>query len=162
MPGDIMKILVVFYSRTGNTRKIAESIESCLGCDIEEIIDTKNRSGIFGYMMAGRDSFLKKSSTIKELQKDASSYDLVIIGSPVWAWNVPAPLRTYLSREKNNFKKVAFFCTMDGNDSSGLFGEMKKLAGKDPIRMLDVRSSEVKDESYLKKVQEFIDYFKQI
>ena len=153
-----MKALVVFYSRTGNTRKVAGSIASELKCDIEEIIDTKNRSGIFGYMLAGMDSSLKKSSTIKELQKDTSSYDLVIIGSPVWAWNVPAPLRAYLSKEKNNLKKIAFFCTMDGNDSSGLFGEMKKLAGKEPIRMLDVRSSEVKDENYLGKVGEFVDY----
>lgn len=112
-------------------------------------------------MVAGRDSFLKKSSAIKYLQKDASSYDFVIIGSPVWAWNVPAPLRAYFSRERNNLKKVAFFCTMDGNDSSGLFGEMKRLAEKDPVCILDVRSSEVKDDSYLQKVREFIDYFKQ-
>lgn len=157
-----MKALVVFYSRTGNTKKVGESIASGLKCDIEEIIDMKDRSGILGYMLAGMDSSLKRSSAIKDIQRDAASYDIVIIGSPVWAWNVPAPLRSYLSEEKDNFRKVAFFCTMDGNDSSGLFGEMKILAGKNPIRMLDVRSSEVKDNSYLQKVHEFTDYFRQI
>ncbi|MBE3088681.1 MAG: flavodoxin family protein, partial [Actinobacteria bacterium] len=43
-------ILVVYYSRTGTTRKVAEYITKQLGADMEEIIDMKKRSGIWGFL----------------------------------------------------------------------------------------------------------------
>jgi flavodoxin len=49
------KILAVYCSRTGTTRKIANEISSKLDCDVEEIIDLKTRAGPIGYMAAGRD-----------------------------------------------------------------------------------------------------------
>ena len=45
-----MKILVVFYSRSGNTRRVAEEIIDALDCDIEELFDTQNLSGALGYL----------------------------------------------------------------------------------------------------------------
>lgn len=39
-----MKILIVFYSRTGTTRKVAHELQKSLKADIEELFD-KNRSG---------------------------------------------------------------------------------------------------------------------
>jgi len=48
--------LVAFHSRTGNTRKVAEAMSNILESDIEEILDTKNRAGIFGFLMAGMDA----------------------------------------------------------------------------------------------------------
>jgi len=48
-----MKILVVFYSRSGRTKKIAEAISDILKCDKEEIFDLKNRKGIPGFLSAG-------------------------------------------------------------------------------------------------------------
>lgn len=52
----IMKTSVIFYSRTGNTRKIAEELSNSLKCDTEEIVDTQKRSGVFGYIRSGRDA----------------------------------------------------------------------------------------------------------
>ena len=43
--GDYMKILVAYYSRTGTTRKVAETIAGILKCDIEEVLDKKSRFG---------------------------------------------------------------------------------------------------------------------
>ena len=40
------KTLVLYYSRTGTTKKLATFIGDVLGADVEEIIDTKNRSGV--------------------------------------------------------------------------------------------------------------------
>lgn len=53
-------ILVVYYSRTGATRKVAEYITKQLGADMEEIIDMKKRSGIWGFLIGGRDALRKK------------------------------------------------------------------------------------------------------
>jgi flavodoxin len=48
------KVLVVYYSRTGATRTLAEALAKALQADIEPIIDRKNRSGIFGYRVASK------------------------------------------------------------------------------------------------------------
>lgn len=44
-----MKTLVVYYSRSGNTRLVAQEISSAIDSDIEEIADTKNWSGTMGF-----------------------------------------------------------------------------------------------------------------
>ena len=58
-----MKNLVVYYSRTGRTKKIAKEIQERLNADIEEIHDVKNREGILGWLSAGRDAGTKKTTS---------------------------------------------------------------------------------------------------
>jgi flavodoxin len=89
-----MKKLVVFYSRTGTTKKIAQEIARKINADIEEIADLKNRKGILNWILAGRDG-MKGSLTKVNYSKDPGKYDLIIAGTPVWVNMVPA-IRTYL------------------------------------------------------------------
>ncbi|MFH2027554.1 MAG: hypothetical protein ABIJ08_00305 [Nanoarchaeota archaeon] len=89
-----MKTLITYYSRTGTTRKVANEIAVQLGCDTDEIIDKTKRSGPLGYITSGRDA-MKKSLTEIETKKDPSQYDLVIIGTPIWAWTMAPAIRTY-------------------------------------------------------------------
>ena len=77
-----MKTLIVYYSRTGRTKKIAEEIHKVLGGDIEEIQDMKPRSGIIGWLGAGKDARSKTLTTLKPVEKNPSQYDLIVIGSP--------------------------------------------------------------------------------
>lgn len=51
-----MRSLVVYYSRTGNTRYVAEKIATEFNADLEEIIDKKNRSGSLGYAISRLDA----------------------------------------------------------------------------------------------------------
>ncbi|MFC1690670.1 flavodoxin family protein [Nanoarchaeota archaeon] len=138
-----MKILVAYYSRTGTTRKLAQDISKALNADIEEIIDTKNRDGVLGYMGAGRDGSTKKLTKLEPIKKDPSKYDLIILGTPVWAWAISAPIRTYITENKDKFKKVAFFITKGGSDCEKLFKEMGELAGKNPLATLELKTKEV-------------------
>ena len=60
-----MKVLVVYYSRTGNTRFVAETIAQSLEADIEEIKDRKNRMGIFGFLRADMKPYSKNLQILK-------------------------------------------------------------------------------------------------
>jgi flavodoxin len=51
-----MKTLVIFYSRSGKTKKVAEAISEILKCDKEEIFDIKSREGVVGFLSAGTDT----------------------------------------------------------------------------------------------------------
>ncbi len=150
------KNLVVFYSRTGTTRKAAEAISGLLNCDMDEIIDTRDRSGLLGYISAGRDASTKQLAEIKELKKNPKAYETVIIGTPVWAFTLSAPVRTYIYQNKESFKKVAFFCTMAGSEPEPIFREMESLCGKKPLSVLGLRASEVAGNNYLGRVREFV------
>jgi flavodoxin len=150
-----MNVLVVFYSRTGNTRIVAEELGKVLECDVEEIIDTKNRSGSLGYMKSGRDAMTRKLTILQDVVNDPSGYDLVVIGTPLWAGHVSTPVRTYLQQQEN-FNQVAFFCTAGGVGFEGTFKDMEELSGKTPLAILGVREKEIKDGSYKSKVAEFV------
>ncbi|MBN1357891.1 NAD(P)H-dependent oxidoreductase [Candidatus Bathyarchaeota archaeon] len=109
-----MKTLVVYYSRTGKTKFVAEKVATALKADIEEVVDMKNRNGRFGFLKSGYDATRGNETEIKETQNSPSNFDLVVIGTPVWNSRPASAISTYLKR--NNFagKKVAVFCTNEG------------------------------------------------
>jgi len=106
-----MKTLVVYYSRTGKTKFVAEKVASELKADIEEVIDLKNRNGRFGFLKAGYDATRGNETKIGETQKSLGDYHLIVIGTPVWNSRPASAIRTYLKRNDLAGKKVAIFCT---------------------------------------------------
>ncbi|MGD6810071.1 MAG: flavodoxin family protein [Candidatus Bathyarchaeia archaeon] len=110
-----MKILVVYYSRTGKTRFVAETIASQLGADLEEIVDLKNRQGKLGWILAGKDASRKSLTEIASLTKAPAAYDLIVIGTPIWAWSPTPAVRTYIKQNSLSGKMVALFYTSDGD-----------------------------------------------
>jgi flavodoxin len=110
-----MKSLVVYYSRSGNAKFVAETIAKELGSDIEEIVDLKKRLGKLGYFEAGTDANRGKETKIAPQKLSPTDYGLIVVGGPVWAWSPPPAIRTYI--HKNNGlsgRKVALFFTQDG------------------------------------------------
>ena len=151
-----MKILVVYYSRTGTTKKIGDFLAEKLGAEVEEIRDTVNRNGVKGYLISGRDAMKKRLTKLEPATLNPAEYDLVIIGTPIWGWNVSTPVRTYITEQKDNFKKVAFFCTMGGSGNEKAFTEMEKIIGQKPIGTFSVLTREVANNNFSEKVEKFI------
>ena len=110
-----MKSLVVYYSRTGKTKFVAESIATNLGADLEEIVDLKKRTGPVGWLMGGKDATRKNQTEIAQTKKIPQDYDLIIIGTPIWAWSPTPAVRTYVQKNSLAGKKVALFYTSDGD-----------------------------------------------
>lgn len=154
-----MKILVVYYSRTGTTARIARELSGELNCDCEEIHDRKNRKGILGWFIAGHDGMSKSTTMIGKTVYDPSHYDLIIIGTPIWVNAAPA-IRTYAKENTKYFKKVAFFCTMGGTAGKPVFEEIAQITGKNPVAVMELREKEVKDGSYRPALREFISNLK--
>jgi flavodoxin len=151
-----MKILTAYYTRTGNTRKIAEIISETLYSDIDEIIDLKNRKGkLIGFINAGRDAFTKKLTQIKHL-KNPEDYNLLIIGTPVWAGTMTPAVRTYLT--KNKINKIAFFCTC-GSSQGKCFSEMQELTKK-PLAVLEVKQKNIFSKETSDKIKSFCNKLK--
>ncbi len=146
-----MKVLVSFYSKTGNTRRVALEIARDLKADVDELTDFKNRGGILGYVVGCKDTIRKKFATIKQA-KNPSKYEITVVGTPIWAFNIVPAIRTYLS--KNKFKKVAFFCTFGGKGDKKVFKDMEKICKK-PVAIMSLIDKKVKRGDYKKEVEKF-------
>jgi flavodoxin len=156
-----MKSLVVYYSRTGNTEKVATDIARLLGSDMEKLVEKNDRSGIAGYLKAGKDAMLKKNAALAQLQHGVGEYDLVVIGTPVWAFTMTPAVRTYIDHARGQVHDIAFFCTMGGSGAKRTFREMAETAGKTPVATLALTEKQLGSEDSETLLQGFVEQLQQ-
>ena len=110
------KVLVVYYSKTGNTKAVAEMIQAKTNGDIYRIETVKT------YPMKTPESIEiprqeLESGNLPDLKgalPDPSGYDLILVGSPVWWYTVSTPVMRFLKDMDFAGKKVAAFNTNGG------------------------------------------------
>ena len=150
-----MKSLVVYYTRTGTAKFVAETVAAELGSDVEEIVDLKKRAGTLGWISAGKDASGEKLTEIAPAKRDPADYDLVVLGTPVWAWRPTPALRTYLKQNDLSGKKVAVFLTSDGNPKEALERTKALLPNATVVGELVLSKALANKEDSLKKVAEW-------
>ena len=146
---------MVYYSRTGHAAQVADQIAKELGADTERLVDKTKRSGILGWLRSGRDASREIPADIEEPKKDPAGYDLVVVGTPVWAHRMSTPALACLKRYSGKLPAVAFFITCAGNYQQTL-ETMGGLAGKAPMATLVVLDRELKRGEHAVKLQEFV------
>jgi multimeric flavodoxin WrbA len=125
------------------------------------VVDKKDRGGFWNYLKAGRDAVQKKLAAIEPVKCDASKYDVVIIGSPVWGWNMTPAVRTYIEQNKSKFKEVAFFATAGGTAAAKVVSSMEEASGKKALAYVGFVSRELKNNDvYRNKLTKFLQSFK--
>ena len=146
--GITKKILVVYFSHSGNTREIANQIHKSVGGDIFEIQAVKPYPDDYDAAVQQArqelDSGYKPALKIKF--EDIKSYDLVFIGYPIWWGTFPAPVKTFLSEYDLSEKTVAPFCTHEGSGLGRSATDISKLCPHSTvIEGLAIRGSDVKN-----------------
>jgi len=150
------RTLIVYYSRSGTTRRVAKSLSALLHCEIERIAEAKERSGVLGYLRSAMEAGRKRPSSIIPPKMDPASYDLVIIGTPVWAWSVSSPVRAYLMAYRARLPDVAFFCTFGARGGESAFAEMETIVGKAPRACCGLSAGAVTSGAYEPRLAEFV------
>lgn len=110
-------ILCLCYSRSGKTKKAMEEIAAGLNAEVVSFTDGEDYSGVGGFLWAGKTAMRRKTLPIKdfETKKPLSEYDLVIIGTPVWAGRCATPVRGLLKRRGLEMCRVAYVLTRASN-----------------------------------------------
>jgi flavodoxin len=135
------RILVVYYSRTGTTRKVAEVLARLLHADLEELVDTQNRRGLLGYFRSGREAFFKRKTVLRPPERNPADYALVVVGTPVWNLSLSSPVRTYLELMRAKLPGVAFFLTHMRMGSRRVLAQMSRWPARRPSRASRSRHS---------------------
>ncbi len=110
-----MKSLVLYYSRTGTTAKVAHALQAAMGAEIGVITCPRYQSGWFRYLLAGYDSVKGRLPAINAPDIAFDDYDLVILGSPIWTSYPALPLRSFLAKKPQLPERTALFFTCGGH-----------------------------------------------
>ena len=159
-----MKVLIAYYSRTGVTRAaagaICEAMRAAVGVEVtvEEVVDTKPRKGAGGYLVAGKDAMLKRDTVIAPMSAEPGDFDVLVIGTPVWAFTMAPAIKAYCSEYGASASKVAAFCTMGGSGDQRTFRHIEEALANPLIAtltLIDKRVRAVDEQDFVAKVTAF-------
>ena len=125
------RMLVLYYSQTETTAKVAQEIADRLGADIEEILPVQPYDGTYQETIT-RSGQERESGTlpaIQPLKADLKAYDVIFLGYPIWFGTYALPVSTLLNEVDFSGKKLVPFCTFG---SGGLDASARDLKAKQP------------------------------
>lgn len=157
-----MRILVVYFSRSGTTEAVANEIARALGADVEALREPKSRLGPFGALRSVFDVLTRRRAKLEPLNADPARYDLVILGTPVWASRASTPITTFIAAHKLRLKHVAFFCTQIGEGGDKVMAELTDTCGRSPVATLILSAPQIQSHTsadYLERFLESLEAF---
>ncbi|MDD1654232.1 MAG: NAD(P)H-dependent oxidoreductase [Methanomicrobiales archaeon] len=126
-----MNICYIYHSETGNTRGIADRCLAATGGDRIEVYDLQHYNKITKFLVGGRRAGKGLSDPIEPSTIDASKYDLMVIGSPVWGGKPTPAINAAIQALKGcEGKKGVLFVTCGGSPGESLFLMRKALEGR--------------------------------
>lgn len=123
------KILVAYFSYSGNTKSIAEKIHEETGGDIFRIETAQSYPLNYdetAYGIAKEQHEKKIMPELKEY-KNVSKYDVIFIGTPVWWYEIAPAVKTFLTNNSFNNKIIVPFITHGGGGKYNIKQEFEAL-----------------------------------
>lgn len=140
------KTLVVYFSRMGYVKKLAYERADALGADIYEVKSTENTKGTAGFWWCGRYGMHRWEMPIEEISLSLEKYERVVICSPIWVFNLCAPMRAFCKKAAGRIKAADYILVHhQNNEYLNAADEMDALLG---IRRDSVKSYRCRQGKY--------------
>ena len=123
------RILIAYFSMSGNTRLIAHDIQKMTGGDLFEIKTVREYGPDFDSAVEQAREELR-SSARPELQAKVTNmqtYDVVFVGFPNWVGTMPMAVFSFLEQHDFTGKTLVPFCTHGTSGISNTISDLKKL-----------------------------------
>ena len=146
------KLLVVYFSASGVTKKVAQKIANAAQADLVEIapkerytkadlnwMDKKSRSSVEMNDPASRPEIEKNLD-------DISAYDTVAIGFPIWWYTAPTIIKTFLEAYDFTGKKIALFATSGSSGFGNTVNDLKPCVSESTEFISEKIMNRVSDE----------------
>jgi flavodoxin len=154
-----MKSLVVYYSLTGKTKLVAQTIAEALNATLVEIEEKRPIPMPFVYLAGGFAATINKGSRINPIDIDLKQYERIFIGSPIWN-SRPAPaINSFIYQTNFEGRSVIPFFTMGGDSSekalANITAKIEKSQGK-VVGSFAITSYKVSDEEIIARAKEVV------
>ncbi len=126
------RVLVVYYSKTGSNRFLAEKVSEAVDGDIEQITPRQS-----AFPLVVLSSLIGFGAGNRALSKDPEDYDAVVIVGPIWMGHLPSPLRDVLRKYGRSIKQLYCATCCGGSDQQkdgkfgyeGVFSKVRGMMG---------------------------------
>ena len=152
-------VLCVYYSRSGNTKKVMKSIAAELNAELVQLTDGVERGGLRGWFRCGLDAVKRDCPAARPIETERR---LVIIGTPVWAGRCSSVVRSFLKQHGKELNRVAYVLTRGSeHKSEDIYRQMDLYTAKPHRAATSLRVGHVGhtfwQEEFLRQIREILD-----
>lgn len=152
------KVLIAYFSRTNNTKQIAENIQSFVGGDMFRIETLKAYPSEYhpATEVAKKEKEANERPALKANVENISQYDVIFVGFPIWWSDTPMAIATFLESHNLAGKTIIPFCSHGGGGVGEAFNRIKELTPDSTnLEGLVIAGSGTKSniEDWLKKIE---------
>lgn len=151
-----MKKLVLYYSLTGKTELIAKTIADAANADLKRVEEVEKRKKPFVFISGGSEAIKGVTSKIKNININ-KNYELIFLGTPIWAGNPTSAINAFISKTDFKNKKVVVFVTMGvagGKRAVKIIASAIDKRGGKIIGSFVIKTGGIKDKEMIKKGKE--------
>jgi flavodoxin len=158
-----MKSIIIYYSYNGNTKKVSYVLSEYLKPRSEiEFIELKGLDESSSFFGQCQRAFRHKKAVIQPVNFDLSSYDLICMGTPVWAFGPAPAMNTYLDKCSGVENKLAILFTTYGSGTGNerclnyMQGILAKKGARE-FKRFSIQQFKVKDKDFvLSKIRQIL------
>lgn len=155
------KNLVLYYSWSGNTRKIAKLIAQKTDADFWELQPEHTYPQNYSSVLAQvkRELQSKKYPTLRPIEVDWNAYDTIYLGTPNWWSSIAPPVSSFLHEAMPTNKTIAPFCTHGGGGEGHIAHDVRSYCiGCNVLPILSIQGNggtraEAQIERWLKHIE---------
>lgn len=152
------KVLVTYFSHSGNTKVVAEKISSVLNGDLFEIktLDTYPVKYNLVVDQAKKEFLAQYRPKLQNHVENLNNYDVIVIGYPMWWYTCPMAIFSFLEEYDFSGKVILPFCTHEGSALSSSIEDIKKIVPTAIVKEgLAIRGSKIEDAD--NQIKEWLD-----
>ncbi len=134
-PSGSQKVLVVYFSHTGNTRTIAEYIHNAVNSDFVEIETVDTYTDDYDTLLAQirEEVATEYCPPLSTNIENITSYDVIFVGYPIWVETAAPPIRSFLTTHDLAGKTVVPFCTSGTSSAEASYRLVRSLCPQSTV-----------------------------
>ena len=133
--------LIVFYSYTGTSRRVAQLLAAQQGWPVGEIIEEHPRAGAKGTLRCLLDSLLGREPPVRYEGPEPGGFDQVVLVAPVWVYQLAGPMRSFIARFWPRLPHYAIVTTMNARGAENVEGSRRESGRRGTSRWRRRRGS---------------------
>lgn len=149
------KVLVVCYSYTGSSRRLARLLALQQAWTLTELQEERPRGGLSGTLRCVLDSLFRRQPATRYRGPYLGKFDTVVLVSPIWVGRLAGPMRSFLARHRTELRDVAVVSVMGGSGAPDAAAEVGRILGRTPLLDAAFTNREIEDGSCAARLQAF-------
>ena len=140
------KILIAYFSHSGNTRALAGQLQKTVGGDVFEIVTAEPYPDEYRptTVQARRELDENRRPALTSKVEDMAAYDVIFLGYPNWWGTMPMAVFSFVEQYDLSGKTIVPFCTHEGSRLGRSVSDLTRLApGSTLLSGFEIKGSQV-------------------